>query len=99
MTRFYSFQQNNSGGYYAVDDTVAEVVIFEADSAEDANNRAEEKGVFDYGFCECCGERFGRQWSDEKGYKSVKAAVKEASWMRQDRQVRVHYKDGRVVQA
>ena len=96
MTKFYSFEQNNSGGFYAVDDTVAEVVVFEADSPDDANSRAEEKGLFDYDFCECCGERFSRQWSDEKGFDSVEDAVKAAAWMGKTKKVRVHFKDGNV---
>lgn len=90
---FYTFQQNNSGGYYEVDDFVAEVVIIEADSVEEANDIAGGKGIFSYAYCSCCGDRFTPQY---KGYASIKDALDPASWMRSDRQVRIHFKDGSV---
>ena len=65
-TKFYTFNQNNSGGYFVTDDTngVCETVIIEALSPNDAWYKLQKIGekvgskMFDY--CPCCGER----WSD-----------------------------------
>ncbi len=63
---FYQFNQNNSGGYILNDNNVAEYVFIEADSAIEANQRAESLGMFSLPFCECCGERFWRLAADDK---------------------------------
>jgi len=48
---FYHYDQNNSGGGFVVDDRVTFNVIIEADSPEDANQRAQEVGIyFDYNY-------------------------------------------------
>lgn len=93
-SKFFTFSQNNSGGYYVEDDTVAQVVVVEADDADDADSRASKKGVFSYHYCDCCGPRFSGQYDRAKGFRSVKAAVAD-SFM-QSPSVVVHFKDGRV---
>ena len=62
---FYTFSQNNSGGSFYVDHRggISEFVIIEAESADQANERAEEIGLYfdgcDIGYdCECCGDRW-----------------------------------------
>ena len=57
---FYEFRQNNSGGSFS---GPAISVIVEADSASEANDIAESKGVYfngcdDGSDCECCGDRW-----------------------------------------
>lgn len=56
---FYAFIQNNSRGEYT---GPAEVVIIEADTAEEANAQAVYAGLYfgEYrsGDCECCGMRW-----------------------------------------
>lgn len=59
---FYTFLQNNSGGFFK---DPAEVVIIEADSADEANKIAEEHGIYFDGCdaeidCPCCGDRWYR---------------------------------------
>lgn len=57
---FYDFWQNNSGGYFIINDKVAPIVWIEARNASEANAIAESIGIiFDEG-CECCGDRWGR---------------------------------------
>ena|ERR1700756_5287422 len=56
--KWYVFDQNNSGGRYVQDDNQSELVFVQAVSAAEANDFAHSN--FDYGYCECCGER----WSD-----------------------------------
>ena len=70
--KFFHFSQNNSGGSFVIDETLAHHVIIEAVSAKDANARAMEIGIYfngcDSGMdCECCGDRWHEQWSDDSG--------------------------------
>lgn len=43
-TKFYIFDQNNSGGYW--DKVLGYVVIIEAETPEKANEKAEEIGIY-----------------------------------------------------
>lgn len=67
---FFCFNQNNSGGWFQMDDNVSHYVIVEADSADEANDRAESIGIYfdgcaDERDCDCCGDRWDRAWSDD----------------------------------
>lgn len=60
---FYTFIQNNSGGWFTRDKQVAEYVIIEAASAGEANTIAESIGIYFNGCteghdCNCCGDRW-----------------------------------------
>ena len=60
---FYRFDQNNSGGYFITDDRVCHRLFIEADSEEEANEKAEELGCYWDGVymeidCPCCGDRW-----------------------------------------
>lgn len=60
---FYTYHQNNSGGFFKG----PSIVIVEADSHEEADEIAQENGVYfdgvDKGIdCECCGDRWYRSW-------------------------------------
>jgi uncharacterized protein YjbJ (UPF0337 family) len=64
-SKFYGFLQNNSGGSLDIDDQFAVLMIFEADSADEANAKAAEVGVYFDGCdvrkdCPCCGDRWSR---------------------------------------
>lgn len=64
---FYTFNQNNSGGSFVYNDTVCKYVIVEANTAEEANRRAETLGLYFDGKydCPCCGNRWSEQWDSE----------------------------------
>lgn len=69
---FYTFRQNNSGGSWH---TPAITVIVEANTAREANERAETAGVYFNGVmsgqdCECCGSRWWEQYDDENCTKT-----------------------------
>lgn len=60
---WYNFTQNNSGGYFDVDDKVCNRLFIEAESFDDAIKKAEELGCYWYGVnkgidCPCCGNRW-----------------------------------------
>jgi hypothetical protein len=67
---FYVFRQNNSGGYFEINDDVTQFVIIEADNNNDANSRAVEIGIYFDGVdrdldCGCCGDRWCEAWDTE----------------------------------
>jgi hypothetical protein len=105
---FFTFSQNNSGGGFDFDEAagISEYVIVEADSAEDANERAESIGLYfdGDGDCECCGNRWSAQWvgydrGDEVPSiydEPVESATVLIKWMGDNPEAFVHYADGRV---
>lgn len=82
--KWFKFDQNNSGGYFDVDDKVCHRLFIEAESFDDAVKKAEELGCYwdgvDKGVdCSCCGDRWDK-WDDDpvdiesyktEGYKSL----------------------------
>ena len=63
---FYTYRQNNSGGSFIG----AMNVIVEADSAKEADEIAQENGVYFNGVslgmdCGCCGDRWYPAWDDD----------------------------------
>lgn len=60
---FFTYVQNNSGGDFVTNDSVAHYVIIEAVNAAQANEIAETIGIYfngcDAGIdCYCCGDRW-----------------------------------------
>ena len=69
-TKFYTFDQNNSGGRFHNDENLAQLVIIEAISDGDANDRAEKLGIYFDGVdggsdCQSCGDRWSRVYKDD----------------------------------
>lgn len=64
-SKFYTYDQNNSGGSFTVDEKagICIIVVIEAADADHANARAEDIGLYfdgcDKGMdCDCCGDRW-----------------------------------------
>ena len=94
MTKFFHFSQNNSGGFFHVDEVVDEGgCVFEASSPKEANKRAKKAGVFSRSFCDCCGPRFSEAFDSDTGFNSAEEAV-DSHWSSSP--VVVHFKDGAV---
>jgi hypothetical protein len=60
---YYEFNQNNSGGDFEIDGDVSLYVWIEADTAREANDKAEQVGIYFDGVnnnkdCGCCGDRW-----------------------------------------
>ncbi|AKY03373.1 hypothetical protein AVT22_gp63 [Streptomyces phage Caliburn] len=68
---FFEYSQNNSGGSFDFDPDagISHIVIIEADTADAANRKAEEIGLYfdGEGDCSCCGDRWYEQWDDADG--------------------------------
>ena len=68
--KFFEFSQNNTGGSFDVDENVAHRVLIEADTADEAIEKAESLGMYWDGVengmdCPCCGDRWYRPWGDD----------------------------------
>lgn len=59
-TKFFTFNQNNSGGYYIQNDDVDAFVIIEALDAENVIDKSYDIFENYQEYCSCC----GRRWSD-----------------------------------
>lgn len=60
---FFTYVQNNSGGSFRVTDDLRQYTIVEADTADQANQKAMGLGIYFNGVrdeidCECCGDRW-----------------------------------------
>lgn len=78
MSKFYTFNQNNSGGKFRIDDAagISYYVIVEASSSEDALRRAETIGLYFNGCnegidCPCCGDRWYAYADDDDDVPSI----------------------------
>lgn len=106
-SKFFTFNQNNSGGSFTLDEDrgITHYVIIEAFSAEDANRRAEDIGLYfdGDGDCPCCGDRWYEQWGDEKGTdrpeiygEPADSYIASFTWMPPGKEIVIHYLDKRV---
>lgn len=70
MSKFFEFSQTNSGGSFITDDKVCHRLFIEADSVEEAIQKAENLGCYWNGVekemdCPCCGDRWSVPWNDD----------------------------------
>jgi hypothetical protein len=106
---FFTFNQNNSGGRFR---GPAYYVIIEADTPTEANNIAENHGVYFDGCrdgtdCECCGDRWypvsAHDGHPEPMIYGMAVNIAAPSRTLEDGaefcEVMIVYKDGRVVKA
>jgi hypothetical protein len=103
---FYTYDQNNSGGGFDYDDEagISCYVIVEADSADEADDRARTIGLYfdGYGDCECCGDRWSGAWRGterpEIWGRSIIEYKPSIKWQGEGiPEIYVHYADGRTV--
>lgn len=64
-TKFITYHQNNSGGYFHQNEDVDVLVIIEGVDLQQIQSKA--RAVFQNyrDYCECCGERWDDSWRDE----------------------------------
>ncbi len=70
--KFFHFDQNNSGGYYVIDEKhgIGAEMIIQATSAKEAWSKLNEIGESNtsfHQFCQCCGERWSSYLDDKDG--------------------------------
>ena|SRR5690625_74189 len=95
-TKFYTYDQNNSGGYFIVNEDVDVYVIVEAESELEADNIL--SGIVeDYSdYCDCCGERWGSHIG-ETGTESPTIYGRPVDLSEEG--VIIYYADGRKVKS
>lgn len=101
-TKFYKFDQNNSGGHFIKDAArgIGPKLWIEATDVAHAIARAEQIGLYWDGVaagqdCGCCGDRWSTPWKDE-GEESVSPDPKyDFTWFDT---VYVHRMDGTIEQ-
>lgn len=110
MSKFWTFNQNNSGGSFDFDEKagITHIVIVEAENKEDATIRAESIGLYwdgcaDGRDCECCGDRWSPPWSEDDGKpepmyydQPVANATGFITWMEPGKEIAVHYQNGDI---
>jgi len=93
---FFYFTQNNSGGYFIIDDFQGEEVVIEAESLEQA------KEIFwklplNHEACDCCGDRWSDFLPDEKESLIVGGEdINNAKDTLFATHFRVHYLNGKI---
>ena len=107
---FYTYRQNNSYGVFDVDEHVKHQVIIEADSASEADEKAESIGIYFDGVekgrdCPCCGDRWHKTYSLGYGIEGTKEPeiwgqsvlkyLKENGKFWKEEAI-IYYKDGKV---
>lgn len=107
-TKFFTFDQNNSGGSFDYDGErgITHYVIIEAADRHQAVDRAEEIGLYFDGVsdgrdCPCCGDRWSRPWQDptdapEVWGNPVSQARSSGFFRNGQKEIAVHYADGRI---
>lgn len=103
---FYTYRQNNPGGSFVQNDRVGQYVIIEADGHNEADDRAENVGIYFDGCdngsdCSCCGDRWYRGGDESEMPTIYGQAIEEyvdaQTWSPLEKHMIVHiyYKDGR----
>jgi predicted NAD-dependent protein-ADP-ribosyltransferase YbiA (DUF1768 family) len=102
---FYEFNQNNSGGWFDVDDKLCHIVVIEADAYSEAKCKAEDIGIYFYGVdnerdCPCCGDRWDN-YENKVDFKEFKTLEEYYQFMANEYgktlpDVRIFYKNGEV---
>lgn len=110
-TKFYTFNQNNSGGHFRYDEQrgITQYVIVEAIDCNHAISRAESIGLYFDGVeegndCSCCGDRWYRPYADEAHdepmiYDTPVAAYdrgKSLFFKKDQKEIAVHYLNNRI---
>lgn len=107
---FYTYNQNNSGGNFEVNDNVKHYVIIEAHNAKSADKKAESIGIYFDGVakgidCPCCGDRWDKTNDPDFGIEGTKkpeiwgesaSEYIKAHRMFWEKEAIVYYKNGKV---
>lgn len=95
--KWWTTDQNNSGGYFIENDDVSHWVSFQAENAEQAKSKASD--IFsEYGeYCDCCGERWYFDFEEDDGTEVPEIYGIPYTETRQEgyrEEIVLHYVDG-----
>lgn len=98
-TMFFTFAQNNSGGYFIKNDLVSEWVIVEARNSKEAASLMSDICEDYMEYCPCCGERWDldseylKEYDEPRIYGEPFVELFKDEWY-SDNIVTIHYYDG-----
>ncbi|MGL4850888.1 MAG: DUF7296 family protein [Clostridium sp.] len=94
---FYTYNQNNSEGYFIVNDDVAHFIIIEANNEDEANEKMKAIVENYSDFCPCCGERWRDRCHSKKKYPSIwgKNLYEEQDYFYRNDEAIIYYLDGK----
>lgn len=110
QTKYYVFNQNNSGGGFDIDATrgIGEKVVIEAINYLDANDRAQRIGIYFDGCadgrdCSCCGDRWSPLWGEDtystidvNNPEEIKKQFNDWGWTKRQH-LFIHTLDGEII--
>lgn len=100
LVMFYTYRQNNTFGEFKISETLDQFVVIEASSASEADEKAEQIGIYFHGVakghdCDCCGDRWWKA-TEHNGYPYPSRWGEEELSPDDMDEVVIHYADGRV---
>ena len=103
---WFEYRQNNSGGSFDCDDKICHLVLIEAGNEEAAESKAMALGVYFDGCdreidCSCCGDRWYRAGSAEKGTTAEilgRLVAERHRFFWTTPEIRAYFADGRVAE-
>ena len=103
-TKFWHYSQNNSGGYFVVDEKngVCEEVIIEAKNTTEAWKRLKKIGSKTEGFfsfCDCCGKRwynFDNEFAGTSEPMIYGVPINQVKKGAYRKNCFIHYSDGKI---
>ena len=99
--KFYTINQNNSGGYFIQNAMVDHLVCIQAANPEEAENKLMDITSEYSDYCECCGERWYINLDENDGTDFVsngygEDAFKDLNVSPYRQYIVIHYADGRI---
>jgi hypothetical protein len=104
--KVYEWSQNNSGGVFDTDDQLCHRVVIEAETLDEAEEKAFSLGIYYDGVergydCDCCGDRWVRPWVGDEDFDDKESLfdfyqkkTNQYGWTKPD--ARIFFKDGEV---
>lgn len=95
--KWFTVNQNNSGGYWYENKDVAHYVSVQARNAKEALYRLKDITSGYTSYCECCGKRWSFYFGDSDGHdvpSYYNQPLNELKTVRNDTHVVFHYADG-----
>lgn len=105
MSKFYEFNQNNSGGNFVFNEQngLTHHVVIEANTRDQASALAQDAGIYFDGVadgldCGCCGDRWYEPWGEGTAepmfYDVPVSKATGYKWMEEGKEICVHYLNG-----
>jgi hypothetical protein len=97
LMKYFHFSQNNSGGYFIINEVVAAHVIIQAEGAAEAYDKLLDITQEHSAYCECCGYRWPSYPADEDDDGTDEPTMwEEPIAEKPDAKIIIYHADGRI---